>query len=131
MPHAVLKLYPGVNVQQTPALNENSGVSSSQLVRWFPDPVLGALIQKTGGWSRFFSQPFPAIVRALWAWEDLNDTSHLAAGTQTITGTPSAELAVITNGMLQNITPTAITDDVTPLVSATMGNPIVQITDNT
>ena len=131
MPHAVLKLYPGVNTQQTPALNENSGVSSSQLVRWFPDPVLGALVQKTGGWTRFFGQPFPAIVRSLWAWEDLNDTSHLAVGTQTITGTPSAELAVITNGALQDITPTAITDDPQPLAMATMGNPIIQITDNT
>jgi hypothetical protein len=131
MPHAVLKLFPGVNTQQTPALNENSGVSSSQLIRWFPDPILGALVQKLGGYTRYFSQPFPAIVRALWAWEDLNDTSHLAAGTQTITGTPSAELAVITNGTLQNITPTAIIDDPAPMLSATMGNAIVQITDNT
>jgi hypothetical protein len=131
MPHAVLKLYPGVNTQQTPALNENSGVSSSQLIRWFPDPVLGALVQKLGGYTRFYGIPLPAIVRALWAWEDLNDTSHLAVGTQTITGTPSAELAVITNGTLQNITPSAITDDPAPLLATTMGSAIVQITDNT
>jgi hypothetical protein len=131
MPHALLRLFPGVNTQQTPALNENSGVSSSQLVRWFPAPVLGALIQKTGGWQRFYGIPLPAIVRALWAWEDLNLNTHLAVGTQTIIGTPSAELAVITNGTLQNITPTAITDDPQPLLSTTMGSAIVQITDNT
>lgn len=131
MPHAVLKLVPGVNTQETPALNENSGVSQSNLIRFFPDAQLGGILQKLGGWSRFFSLPFPAIIRALWAWEDLNDTSHLAVGTQTITGTPSAELAVITNGSLQNITPTAIADDVTPLAATILGNSIVTVTDNT
>jgi hypothetical protein len=131
MPHAVLKLVPGVNTQQTQALNESSGVSESQLVRFFPDPALGAMIQKLGGWTRFFGTPFPAIVRALWAWEDLNDTSHLAVGTQTITSTGYAQLSVITNGAQQVITPTYVTDDVTPAAVTIAGNSIVTITDNT
>lgn len=131
MPHAVLKLVPGVNTQETPALNENSGISASQLIRFFPDPGTGAMVQKTGGWTRWYGTPLPAIVRALWAWEDLNDTSHLAVGTETISGTPSAELAVITNGTLDNVTPTAITDNIAPVVVTISGNSIVTITDGT
>lgn len=131
MPHATLKLYPGVNTQETPALNDGGGVSQSQLIRWFPDPKFAALVQKLGGWTRFFSMPLPAIVRALWAWEDLNDTSHLAVGTQTVTNTLSAQLSVITNGSQDIITPTSVTDNVTPAVTTISGNAIVTITDNT
>jgi hypothetical protein len=131
MPHATLKLYPGVNTEETETLNDGGGVSQSQLIRWFPDPKLGALVQKLGGFTRFFGLPFPAIVRALWAWEDLNDNSHLAVGTETITGTSSAELAVITNGSLQNITPTTVTDNIAPAAVTISGNSIVTITDTT
>lgn len=131
MPHATLKLYPGVNTEETETLNDGGGVSQSQLIRWFPDPKLGALVQKLGGFTRFFGLPFPAIVRALWAWEDLNDNSHLAVGTETITGTLSAELAVITNGILQNITPTVATTNIAPTVVTISGNSIVTITDGT
>jgi hypothetical protein len=83
MPHATLKLIPGVNTQETPALNDGGGVSQSNLIRFFADPRLGAMCQKLGGWTRYFSQPMPGTVRALWAWEDLNLNSHLAVGTQT------------------------------------------------
>lgn len=130
MPHAVLKLLPGVNTQQTPALNENSGVSQSQLVRWFPDPLLGALVQKLGGWVKFFPNPMPAIVRALWAWEDLDENAHLAVGTQLVTGQSFSALDVITSGSLQTITPTQANSFLTPpLVSTTSGSPVVTITD--
>lgn len=130
MPHAVLRLVPGVDTQETPALNENSGISQSQLIRFFPDRNGLALVSKLGGWSRYFGQPMPAISRALWAWEDLNLNSHLAVGTQT---GPNgyALLGVITNGILQNITPQQSSEDITPAVATTSGNSIVTITDNT
>lgn len=131
MPHAVLKLVPGTDTQETPALNENSGVSQTNLVRFWPDRNGIGLVGKLGGWSRFFGMPFPAIVRALWAWEDLNLNSHLAVGTQTIGAGPSAQLSVITNGTQAVITPTYVTDDVTPMVTTISGNSIVTITDNT
>lgn len=131
MPHAVLKLVPGTDTQETPALNETSGVSQTQLIRFWPDRNGLGLVGKLGGWQRFYSLPLPAIVRALWAWEDLNLRPHLAVGTQTIGAGPSALLAVITNGVLDDITPTALTDDVTPAVAAISGNSIVTITDNT
>ncbi len=131
MPHAVLKLVPGTDTQETPALNESSGISQSQLIRFFPDRNGLALVQKTGGWTRFYGVPFPAIVRTLWAWEDLNLNSHLAVGTETVEATGSAELAVITNGALDNITPTAALGNVTPDISTISGDSIVTITDAT
>lgn len=131
MPHAVLRLVPGVDTQETPALNENSGISATQLIRFMPDRNGLGLVQKIGGWSRYFSQPMPAPVRALWAWEDLNLNSHLAVGTQTNTGTGYALLGVITNGALQNITPQSSAKDITPRASATTALSVVTITDTT
>lgn len=131
MPHAVLKLVPGVDTQETTALNENSGISKSQLIRFFPDRNGLALVAKLGGWSRYFPQPMPATVRALWAWEDLNLNSRLAVGTQNINGLGYALLGVITNGILQNITPQQSVEDITPAVATTSGSSIVTITDNT
>jgi hypothetical protein len=131
MPHAALKLISGVNTEETPTLNENSGVSQSNLIRYKYDPNGVVLVEKLGGWSRFNALAQPAIVRALWAWEDLNLNAHLAVGTQTITGTDSAQLSVITNGSIDNITPTALTDNVAPLAQSFAGNPSIEITDAT
>jgi hypothetical protein len=131
MPHAALKLVGGVNSNETPALNENSGISQSNLIRFFYDPNGISLVQKLGGWQRFNPLPAPAIVRALWAWEDLNLNAHLAVGTETILSSGSAQLAVITNGSIDNITPTALEDDITPVVQSFAGNPSIIITDVT
>jgi hypothetical protein len=130
MPHATLRLVPGVDVQETPALNENSGISQSQLIRFFADRNGLALVSKLGGWSRYFGQPMPATTRALWAWEDLNLNTHLAVGTQT-TANGYALLGVITNGAIQNITPAQSAEDIAPVVSTTSGLSTVTITDNT
>jgi hypothetical protein len=131
MPHAALKLVGGVNQQETPALNENSGVQQSNLIRFFYDPNGISLLQKLGGWQKFYAFPMNAIVRGLWAWEDLNLNAHLAVGTETNLSTGSAELGVITNGALADITPTSITDNISPVVAATIGSPSITITDTT
>jgi hypothetical protein len=131
VPHASLKLVPGVDTTETPALNENSGVSKSNLVRFFFDRNGLGLLQKLGGWQKFFPNPMVAIVRALWAWEDLNLNSHLALGTQTIPATTTSQLAVITNGVLQDISPTSATDDIAAVISTQAGNYSVLVTDNT
>ena len=96
-----------------------------------PDRNGLGLVQKLGGWTRYFPQPMPAPVRALWAWEDLNLNSRLAVGTETIASTGVAQLNVITNGSLQNITPQSSAEDITPAVATTAGSSIVTITDNT
>ena len=79
MPHQALKLLPGVDQNKTPALNE-AAISESQLVRFIPDRTLGGLVQKLGGWTKYFPTKIGSIVRALWAWEDTNANSYLAVG---------------------------------------------------
>lgn len=111
-------------------MNE-AGVSQTQLIRWFPDPVLGALPQKTGGWQKFFPNPMSAIVRALWAWEDTNAQTHLAVGTQNVGSSGAASLTDISNGVQQDITPTFSADNVAPAAETTMGDSAVTITDAT
>ena len=126
MPHASLKIRPGLDQNETPALNE-AGFSSSNLIRFIYDRVQGALIQKLGGWTKFYPNPMPAVVRALWAWEDTNALSHLAVGTQNIT--TSAQLSVITSGVQTVITPQYKVQDIAPSASTTAGSDIVTITD--
>jgi hypothetical protein len=81
MPHAALKLQPGVDQTKTPALNE-AAISVSQLVRFFPDRTLGGLVQKLGGWAKYIPTSAGSIVRNLWAWEDTNANSYLAIGAE-------------------------------------------------
>ena len=81
MPHASLKILPGVDTNKTPALNE-AAISQSQLIRFVPDRTLGGLVQKLGGWSKYISSAIGSVVRNLWAWEDANANSYLAIGTE-------------------------------------------------
>lgn len=129
MPHQSVKLVPGVNVTDTPALNQ-AGVSQSQLIRYVPDTANGGVIQKLGGWTKFYGNTTSAIVRALWAWMDTEAVAHLAFGTET-SGGGTAQLGVITNGNAINITPRYAADDVTPAASSTSGSSYVTITDAT
>lgn len=130
MPHAVMKLLPGLNTMETPALNENGGVSQSNLVRWMFDPILGALLQKLGGWLKFYPAPMSAIVRALWAWEDLDDNAHLAVGTQIVPGQAYAQLSVITAGVQQVITPTQANSYISPpTVTPTIASALFLVDD--
>lgn len=130
MPTAGVRLKPGVDTNATPALNE-AGVSQSQLIRYFYDRTLGALIQKLGGWGKFYGQSLPAVARALWAWEDTQAISHLAYGTENIGATDEAQLAVITNGAVADITPRYLISEDTPDVETVAGDSIVTITDAT
>tara|TARA_R110000868_G_scaffold102492_9_gene282212 strand:+ start:2483 stop:4573 length:2091 start_codon:yes stop_codon:yes gene_type:complete len=128
MPHASVKLKPGVDQNETPALNE-AGISTSNLIRFIYDRAQGALIQKLGGWTKYYPNTTPAIVRALWAWEDTQAAIHLAYGTQTIS--TSAQLGVITNGVASDITPRYADDNVAAAVSATSGSSYFVVTDAT
>jgi hypothetical protein len=132
VPHASVKILPGVNQNETPTLNE-AGISTTNLVRFVPDPKLVALVQKLGGWAKFFPNTIAAITRALWAWEDTNSVSHLAVGTENIVGSSptQSQLSVITNGTQSIITPRSTTDNITPAASTTSGSSIVTITDAT
>lgn len=83
MPHAAMKLIPGIDTAKTPALNE-AAFSSSQLIRFIPDKSGMGLVQKIGGWVNWYGagggeMPIPNITE-LHAWEDLNGITRLAVG---------------------------------------------------
>jgi len=133
MPQATLKLKPGINRNETYALNE-AGFATSNLIRFIPDPQYQALVQKLGGWTKFYDNTLPALIRALLAWEDTNSQKHLAIGTGlNADPSPTAYLGVLTNGTLKGITPRkyASTVSVTAVndVTTTIGSNIVKIQD--
>ena len=130
VPHASLKLKPGVDQNETPALNE-AGISFSNLIRFIFDRNGIGLVQKLGGWTKFFPNNFATIIRALWAREDTNSNSHLAVGGQTDPLSGSANLSVITEGNIGVITPRTATDNITPDFATTAGSSTVVVTDTT
>ena len=130
MPHGAAVLTDGVNENRTPTLNQ-FGLSFSQLIRYQYDNQGYILVQKLGGYTRFYPQALPAPVVSLAAWEDTNAIAHLGYGTRNIGMTGHAQLGVITNGLNQIITPTTTQDNVTPAAQTVEGSAIVTITDNT
>ncbi len=121
MPHASLKLVPGVDQNRTPALNE-AAISESNLIRFVPDRQGLALPQKIGGWTRYYSQPMTAVVRALWAWADTNNSTYLGVGT-------TAGLFTIEDGGLTNRSPQYYVANPTLSFSTTSGSNEVFIDD--
>ncbi|CAB4155434.1 hypothetical protein UFOVP1301_21 [uncultured Caudovirales phage] len=121
MPHASLKLIPGVNQNRTPTLNE-AAISDSQLIRFVPDAQGIGLPQKLGGWIKYFPNAMTSIVRALWAWADINNNYYLAVGAE-------AFLGIISNGTFTDITPRTFTVDVPVKVETVQGSNEVTIND--
>jgi hypothetical protein len=128
MPHQSLKLLPGVDQNKTPALNE-AALSTTQLVRFIPDRTLGGLVQKLGGWSKFYTNTISSTVRALWAWEDTNANSYLGVGADGVTAGGGGTLQVIVSGGASDITPQKTTVNPSVQVSTTLGLNSVVITD--
>lgn len=112
-----VKLKPGVSVDWTPTLNE-TGISQSQLIR-FRD----GLVQKYGGFSKFYPFALSGVPRDLHAWQDLNAVDHLAVGTTT-------SFNIITSSSLQNITPQTLVTNFAPNFSTVMGTNVVTVQDS-
>jgi len=72
MPHASLKLIPGVDQNRTPALNE-AAISDSNLIRFVPDRNGLGLPQKIGGWTSYLPNPVGYEIKKLWPWADTNN----------------------------------------------------------
>lgn len=126
MPHASLKLVPGVDQNRTPALNE-AAISESNLIRFVPDRQGLALPQKIGGWTRYFNQPMTAIVRALWAWSDTNDNRYLGVGAQD--GVFTIEGNTLATRQLEDRSPQVYINSPTLSFSTTSGSDEVEIDD--
>jgi hypothetical protein len=134
MPHASVKLIPGVDQNETPALN-TTGISTCNLIRFIPDRNGIGLIQKLGGWIKYYlgSTGIPAIIRNLWAWEDTNAVRRLAFGTENESGRSILGVIDGSNPSLNytDITPKSLTNQIPPQASTTSGSSLVVITDTT
>lgn len=129
MPHASFKILPGVDEIKTPALNE-AAISESQLIRFMPDRTLGGIVQKLGGWAKYYNSTVGSTVRALWAWEDTLSNSYLAVGAEGIPAGGGGALQVIQSGGATDITPQTTTVNIAVSLSTTAGSNIVTVTHN-
>jgi hypothetical protein len=116
MPWGAIQLKPGVDTQLTLSAN-SAGVSASQLIRYKE-----GLIQTMGGWTNYVSFTVPSTVRDLHPWQDAAGAKHLS-----VAGT--AQLAVLTAGSLQDITPQTTTTNPTPNFSISSGSNLVTVVD--
>lgn len=123
-----LKLIPGVDNNRTQAYAE-SAIYSCNLIRFVQDRQNIALVQKLGGWTRFYPNPLPSIARQLWPWQDENNNDYLGIGCSTENTTAGAPLLVLNNGSLSNITPLIRQDNVAPSVTTSTSSPVVFIDD--
>jgi len=121
MARSTLKLIPGVDVIKTPVLNE-AALSSTNLIRFLPDRNQLGLPQKLGGWVAYYNAPLTSTIRALKGYADLNGVNHLAIGC-------TSELALLTSGNLQDITPLIYADNIAPNFSTTVGSTTVTVID--
>lgn len=122
MAHASLQIKPGVDVNRTVADNEGA-ISSSNLIRFVPDSATGVgLVQKLGGWSKFFSTPISNPIRVMWAWQDLRSVKRLAIGTE-------STLQILTNGLLSDVTPQTYDVNLSVSFTTSSGSSTVYIHD--
>ena len=112
-----IRLTPGFSSEMTPTLNK-AGIVSGNLIRWKQ-----GLIEKLGGWVRFYPFSVGSIPRELHAWEDLSNNNNLAV-------CATGSLSVITNGVLTNITPQTTTTNTAPNFSTSASSTTVQIVDS-
>ena len=122
MPHATIKLKPGVETTTTFALNE-AAYSTSQLIRFLPERNGMGLAQKFGGWVNYYTSAIGSKIRALKGWADLNAVNHLGMGAE-------SSLNILTNNNLQNITPQNTITNTAPVFSTTSGSSTVTVVDS-
>src|SRR6266436_8077987 len=116
MPMTSVTLRPGVNTMMTPSQNE-AGVSQANLVRYQQ-----GMIQKYGGWSKYYSVSIGSTIKDLLGWQGLTGHSYLGIGA-------TQSLSVIVLGANTDITPQTITTNPTPSFSVSSGSNVVTIID--
>lgn len=120
MPLQTITLDAGVNAESTKTLNA-AVIQESQLIR-FKAAGKMVLVEKLGGWEKFYPASIGSPIRDLHAWMDTNATAHLAIGAE-------LSLSVLTNGSLTNLTPRLFVSDTAPDFSTTAGDPVVTVVD--
>jgi hypothetical protein len=116
MAYESLRITAGVDVEKTLADNA-AGISESQYIRW-----RDKLPEKRGGWSKYINAVFAGIVRALHAWQGLNNDKRLAVGSTT-------NLYVVENGNVGDITAQKTDATVAVSLTTTIGSSLVLVDD--
>lgn len=116
MPNEAILLRPGVNLEQTQALNQ-AGISQSQSLR-FKD----GLAQTLGGWERIGSVVIPSTIRDIHIWQGISGSQHIGVGA-------TQNLQVVTSGSNTDITPETSTTNPAPNFSISSGSNVVTVTD--
>ena len=122
MPLQQIKLTPGVNVEIT-STQGAAQIISSQLVRFKPagDRVL---VEKMGGWQKFYPSTLGSYCRCLHAWEGINNDTYLGAGCESSLNVINGAGTIGTD-----ITPRTYTSDPTVDFSTVSGTATVTIVD--
>lgn len=121
MAMTMLRLKAGVNVELTPSLLE-AGYAVSSLGRF-----RSGLLEKLGGWEKFYAFAVGGVPKCLHAWLDLNESQYLGVGSTTTLGAISG--TDNTTRVLTNITPQTLSSSVTADFSTTNGSPNVIVAD--
>lgn len=139
MPHQTLKLQPGVNTNETPVLNQ-AGISACNLIRFKFDPQGLGLVEKLGGWARFKSNPLSAVIRHLYAWQEVNKNKFVVAGMQGTGGLYLMQAKQNADGIYVDDPSQVLTPNLTPIFNysngppdftTTLASPVVTIKDAT
>lgn len=117
MPFTSLKLRPGIDVEQSPQLNE-AGFSASTCVRFFEN-----MVQKVGGFTHVNSTLLTGTATGMHGWSDIAGNKYIAVGTD-------QWLELFYGGTLFNITPLRATTNANPDFSTIATSATVTITDN-
>lgn len=105
MPHDSIKLIPGIDTNETPALNQ-AGFSISQLIRFKPDRTGKGLLEKIGGWLKYSTNQFSSVSQ-IWAWQDLANVKRLAVGDSTGIYTINSD----SPNLVSNLSPQSLSTD--------------------
>lgn len=116
MAFGAITLVPGIDTERTQTLNQ-AGYSNGNMIRWKE-----GLVEKIGGWTRYYASSVGSIPRTLWGWEDLNTNLRLAIGA-------TASLSVVTSGTLVDLTPQQTTTNSVVNFSTVNGSATVTIID--
>jgi len=116
MAFGAVSLIPGIDTERTQTLNQ-AGFSNGNMIRW-----KDGLVEKIGGWTRYYAGTVGSIPRTLWGWQDLNTNLRLAVGA-------TASLSVITSGALVDLTPQQTTTNSAVDFSTTNTSTAVTIVD--
>lgn len=112
MPYQSVRLQPGVDVEKTPTLNQ-TGWAATSFIRW-----RDGLVEKYGGWVKYYNGSFSSPVRALHAWlagtHDFNTPDSAAQECLAVATENALQVLVNQVPIAPTLTPTFRTADVAP-----------------